>query len=100
MRLGEPRGHRWSRLALAASVACLASCGNPTVDACESWRASLAALSCVPDDYAVGIDCRDYEDYPCDASPYFACLEQSYSCSEEGDFVQPEPNACASQQGC
>lgn len=79
----------------------LAACGNPTVAACHEWQESLLALECVPDDYAFGVDCEaDFHDYPCDASPYFECLAESYSCSEEGDFVQPEANACAALQGC
>lgn len=76
------------------------ACGNPTVGACERWQEALAALSCVADDHVTGVDCRDYEDYPCDASPYFECLEESLFCSEEGTLVPPEPNACASVQGC
>lgn len=74
----------------------LAGCGNPSVDACLRWQEGLAALECVPDDYASGVDCSEYNDYPCDTSPYFECLEQSYSCSEEGEFVA-EPNACVAQ---
>jgi hypothetical protein len=69
------------------------------VAACEQWREALIALPCGPSEGEIGIDCRDYEDYPCDASPYFECLEQSYSCSEDGAFFA-EPNACASVPGC
>lgn len=77
----------------------LVACGNPTVAACEGWQESLLALECVPDDYPIGIDCREYEDYPCDASAYFECLEESYSCSADGDF-QSDTTACAALQGC
>lgn len=103
MRRRSSLARRRSRalaLPVTACLLALAACGNPTVDACRQWQASLLALDCVPDDYEVGVDCSEYQDYPCDASPYFACLEQSYSCSEAGDFVPPEPNACASLQGC
>lgn len=87
------------RLAALICAAPLLACGNPTVDACERWRQSLLALECVPDDYEVGIDCSEYNDYPCDASPYFECLEGSYTCSEDGNF-QSDTTACAALQGC
>ncbi len=84
-----PRALLWLLLGLAG-------CANPSVDACLRWQEALAALECVPADYASGVDCSEYNDYPCDASPYFECLAQSYSCSEQGDLVA-EPNACAAQ---
>ena len=94
-----PSGRSLGRALMLACALALAGCGNPTVAACERWLEALLELPCGPEGDEIGVDCRDYEDYPCDASPYFECLERSYSCSETGDFVT-EPNACASAPGC
>jgi hypothetical protein len=86
-------------LALLAAASLATACGNPTADACNRWRDALLALDCVPDDYDVGIECTDYNDYPCDASPYFDCLESGYSCDAEGNFQQ-DTAQCLNLAGC
>lgn len=86
-------------LAALFVAASAAGCGNPTVAACDQWQESLLALECVPDDYDPGLDCREFDDYPCDASPYFACLEESYTCTADGNF-QSDTTACVDLQGC
>lgn len=88
------------RVIAALFIAAFAgACGNPTVAACDQWQASLLALECVPDDYDPGLDCREFEDYPCDATPYFECLEGSYTCTEDGQF-QSDTTACAALRAC
>lgn len=74
-------------------------CGNPTADACEGWKQSLIDLECVPDDFDVAVDCTDFNDHGCDDSPYFECLEGSYSCTDDGQF-QSDTTACAALRAC
>jgi hypothetical protein len=86
-------------LVILAVFALAAACGQPTVDACEGFKDSLLALECVPDDYDVGINCEEYADYPCDASAYFECLEDTYTCDEGGN-LQYDLTACAGLTEC
>ncbi len=90
------------RLVLLAAMmlaALAAACAAPNRAACESWHDAIVGLSCVPDDADLGIDCAFYEDHPCDATEYFACLEDSYSCSEDGVF-QPDHAPCVGLAAC
>jgi hypothetical protein len=92
--------HLLRLLALVAVPALgLGACANPTVDACQRWQDSMLALDCVPDDYDVGIVCEDFNDYPCDASPYFDCLENGYTCDADGNF-QYDTTECATLASC
>jgi hypothetical protein len=88
-----------AHLAAFALLALGGACADPNVAACESWHATIVALPCVPNDADLGIDCSLYEDYPCDATEYFECLENSYSCSEDGVF-QPDHAPCVGLAAC
>ncbi|MFZ9885884.1 MAG: hypothetical protein ACO3JL_00165 [Myxococcota bacterium] len=86
------------RAAFAFSVVSLSlpvGCGSATRNACERWQDHLLSLDCVPDDYEVGVDCREFDDYPCDATAYFECLERADTCSADGEY-QSDPAACSS----
>lgn len=84
---------------LLVVTALVSACASPTVDSCEGFKTYLLALECVPDDFNVGIDCEEYADYPCDASAYFDCLQDSYTCDEEGNF-QSDITMCTSLTEC
>lgn len=90
---------RLALLACAALAVAGAACGGPNAQACESWRSSVVALECVPDDFEDGYDCAAYDDHPCDVSEYFECLENSYTCSDDGVF-QPNDAECSDLAGC
>ena len=56
-------------------------CGNPTAAACQAYLEHYAELGCTAG-VEVGIDCRQYEDYPCDASAYFVCADERQTCED------------------
>lgn len=70
------------RLALLSLVAAvLAACEGPTAAACRQYVEAWEALECT-EGFEAGVDCRVYENYPCDASAYFECAEKGLRCEE------------------
>ena len=66
----------------AALVLTMVGCGDPNVEACESFMEHWDSLECTGET-ELGWDCTAYEDYACDISEYFQCLEEGYQCDGE-----------------
>lgn len=66
---------------LALGILALCGCGNPTGEACRAYVERFSELECT-DGLEPGVDCRVYDDYPCDASAYFACVSEQQACED------------------
>jgi hypothetical protein len=77
--------------ALAVAALGLSGCGSENLDACLEYEQYFYSLPCAAglDD---GIDCPAIAGYPCPATQYFTCMQQSQVC--DGENLSSDVSAC------